>query len=179
MGHKYVKENETFNTSRNGTVPKPTAQDVTDNNFLRADGSWQRGAGGSVVSADQQISSGIEIGGVTIDGVRTAFYAPKPSQDYSTTEQVVGKWIDGKPIYQCVYQLPSTLNVPSNSWTATSVSNTNMKAIIKATAINSTGTLFDFLGAARDSGNYVKLLQVRPSGIEINTLILQYTKTTD
>ena len=178
MGHKYVKEDETFNTSRNGTVPKPTGQDITDNKFLRADGTWASGAGGSVVSADQVLNSGTEIGGVTVDGVRTAFYAPLP-QNYSTTEKVIGTWIDGKPIYQCVYQLASTLSISSNTWTATSVSNANMKAIIKATAITTSGTLFDFLGAARDSGNYVKLLQVRPSGIEINVLILQYTKTTD
>lgn len=48
MGHKYVKENETFNTDRNGTVPKPTASDVSNNKVLRADGSWvpQSGGGG-------------------------------------------------------------------------------------------------------------------------------------
>ena len=30
MGHLYVKEDETFNTSRNGTVPKPSAQEQTE-----------------------------------------------------------------------------------------------------------------------------------------------------
>lgn len=98
MGHKYVKEDDTFNTSQNGVVPKPTAQDITNNKFLRADGSWASGAGGSVVSADQIVSSGTEIGGVTVDGARTAFYAPY--HNYSTAEQVVGTWIDGKPLYE-------------------------------------------------------------------------------
>lgn len=100
MGHKYVKEDETFNTSQNGVVPKPTAQDITNNKFLRADGNWASGAGGSVVSVDQIVSSGTEIGGVTVDGVRTAFYAPTSKSDYSTTEKVVGTWIDGKPLYE-------------------------------------------------------------------------------
>lgn len=48
MAHKYVKEDETFNTSRNGVVPKPTASDISNNKVLRADGSWvaQSGGGG-------------------------------------------------------------------------------------------------------------------------------------
>lgn len=48
MGHLYVKEDEIFNTSRNGTVPKPTAQDVANNKVLCATGSWvaQSGGGG-------------------------------------------------------------------------------------------------------------------------------------
>lgn len=82
MSHRYVKEDETFTTNRNGTVPKPTGQDVTDNKFLRADGTWQSGGGGgggSTVSVDQVVTSGTEIGGVTVDGVRTALFAPIPT----------------------------------------------------------------------------------------------------
>lgn len=53
MGHKYVKEDETFTTLQNGVVPKPTAQEVTDNKVLRADGSWvaQSGGGGGAVTS--------------------------------------------------------------------------------------------------------------------------------
>lgn len=46
MGHKYVKDNEIFTTSQNGVVPKPTAQEVSDNKVLRADGSWVEQSGG-------------------------------------------------------------------------------------------------------------------------------------
>ena len=28
MAHEYIKENDTFSTSRNGTVPKPTQAEV-------------------------------------------------------------------------------------------------------------------------------------------------------
>lgn len=77
MGHKYLKEDDTFSTSANGAVPKPTAQEVTDNKFLRADGNWAKGGGGgSEVEVDQIVTSGIEIGGVTVDGDRTALYSP-------------------------------------------------------------------------------------------------------
>ena len=40
MGHKYVKEEETFNTSRNGTVPKPTAEEISAGKVLGANGTW-------------------------------------------------------------------------------------------------------------------------------------------
>lgn len=46
MSHKYVKEEDTFSTSQNGVVPKPTAQEVSDNKYLRADGTWKNPPGG-------------------------------------------------------------------------------------------------------------------------------------
>jgi len=78
MGHKYVKEDETFNTSRNGTVPKPTQADVTANKVLRADGSWvaQSGGGGSTVTITPTLSEGIKIADFEIDGNSGALYAP-------------------------------------------------------------------------------------------------------
>ena len=114
MGHKYVKEEDTFSTAANGTVPKPTAQDVSNNRFLRADGTWANGGGGggSEVEADQIVSSGTEIGGVTVDGVRTAFYAPY--HNYSTSEQVVGTWVNGKPVYELTISL-GTLNYATSN----------------------------------------------------------------
>lgn len=57
MGHEYVKEPEVFNTTRNGTVPKPSAQDVTDGKYLKADGTWDTpsgGGGGAVTSVNGQ-----------------------------------------------------------------------------------------------------------------------------
>lgn len=61
MGHLYVKENETFSTSRNGTVPKPTAADVSANKILQADGTWvdNSGSGGGALDdlSDVSISS--------------------------------------------------------------------------------------------------------------------------
>jgi len=55
MGHKYVKEEETFNTSRNGTVPKPTAQDISNGKVLKADGTWGEGGGGAVNDAYKSV----------------------------------------------------------------------------------------------------------------------------
>ena len=176
MGHKYIKEDDMFNTSQNGVVPKPTAQDISNNKFLRADGSWASGAGGSVVSADQIVSSGIEIGGVTIDGQRTAFYAPFPMHTYSEIEQCVGTWIDQKPVYEITINLSTAVTVRANTWTN----------IVDISGLN-IDTLVDFVGQpstlqvasanAMVSGAYLQVLLAFQWAIKIVTL--RYTKTTD
>ena len=190
MGHKYVKENETFNTSRNGTVPKPTGQEVTDNKFLRADGTWQSGGGGSTVSVDQVVTSGTEIGGVTIDGVRTALFAPK--HKYSTTEQVVGKWIDGKPLYEL------TVNLGALSAATTNLIDCAIIAVID-TLVSATGSAYNsdynqwvnlphvhldiaLYGVAitiLKSTNKIRAVVGTNWGFSKAFLTMRYTKTTD
>ena len=87
MGHEYIKESDTFSTSRNGTVPKPTQQDVTNNKVLRADGSWVAQSGGGGGS----------------------------SHTYSTTEQLIGTWIDGKDAYEITINLGSMTKNTNNT----------------------------------------------------------------
>lgn len=41
-----VDKTETFNTARNGVVPKPTQADITNEKVLRADGVWVEQSGG-------------------------------------------------------------------------------------------------------------------------------------
>lgn len=41
-----VGKSDTFNTSRNGVVPKPTQADITNEKVLRADGVWVEQSGG-------------------------------------------------------------------------------------------------------------------------------------
>lgn len=107
MGHKYVKEEDTFNTSQNGTVPKPTAQEVSDNKFLRADGTWGSGAGGSIVIITPMTSSGKKIADYSIDGNSGALYQ---SENYTQNEQIIGTWM-GKPLYQNTYYLNITSQI--------------------------------------------------------------------
>lgn len=78
-------------------VPTQAAP-VTDN--LRSDGS--SAGGGSTVEWNQLQNSGNKIAEVTIDGAMTEVFSPNGSfsLNYSTDEQMVGTWIDGKPIYQ-------------------------------------------------------------------------------
>lgn len=87
MGHEYVKEGDTFSTSRNGTVPKPTAQEVSDGKVLGANGQWVAGGGGGggdSVSYSQTLQSGTECGKITINSTTTPIYAPTPPSVVNT-----------------------------------------------------------------------------------------------
>lgn len=63
------------------------------------------GGGGSTVEVTQVVSTGTKIATITVDDTPTDLYAPAASsQDYSTTERVVGKWIDGTTdVYEKTY----------------------------------------------------------------------------
>lgn len=100
---------------------------------------------------------------------------------YSTNEVKTNKvWIDGKPVYRRAFRhTGSTITISANTWTNTNILNSNMNAIINCFVVSRNGTYFPFW-AARDSGNYVRLLSPRYSEIVANDLIvLEYTKTTD
>lgn len=69
------------------------------------------GGGGSTVEVTQVVSTGTKIATITVNDTPTDLYAPTPtpaSHNYSTTEQVVGKWIDGTTdVYEKTYVVDS------------------------------------------------------------------------
>lgn len=142
------------NAGAKGLVPAPTATD--NQKYLRGDGTWQTVSGGG--SAEM--------------------LAPTPFI-YSETEEQVGIWTDGKPLYQKIYYFNSALLLNSNTWTNTTISNSTIERIVDVRGFNNLGAIYDFIAANRDSGSYVQILQTRNSAISVNGIILQYTKTTD
>lgn len=68
------------------------------------------------VDVTQVISTGTKIATITVDDVPTDIYAPNASGHiYSTTEQVVGKWVDGRDIYEITFETSnSTINASVN-----------------------------------------------------------------
>ena len=110
---------------------------------------------------------------------------------YSTTEQVIGTWIDDKPIYrQCVY----VSSFPNATSVIIDLSSSNIDYLIKmygsaktvsdnkvyCTPINNarpeaTGTPF---GAFIDGGN-LKIVTAIDRTIYSGYIIIEYTKTTD
>lgn len=95
--------------------------------------------------------------------------------DYSTDEQVVGTWIDGKPVYQKVVDLGSNVTI-GTSWYNTNVSGSDIAIIPSAFSIANTGTFFMVAGVAIINGNINIQL---PSEHGVRYIILTYTKTTD
>ena len=67
----------------------------------------EEGGGGSTVEVAQVLESGTKVATITVDGTPTDIYAPTPnSQNYSTTEHIVGKWVDGETdVYERTYVL--------------------------------------------------------------------------
>ena len=55
---------------------------------------------------------------------------------YSTEEQIVGEWIDGKPIYQKTHIFASPLTIGANSWGNTDLSSIGMAQIVKGIGYN-------------------------------------------
>lgn len=101
---------------------------------------------------------------------------------YSTTEQVVGTWIDGKPLYRKVYK--ETKNVTSYSLTPPSNVNTYVNIEIMQQD-DSNAWIKDY--AWSTSNDYLRVF-ITNAGIQVRTsktstythwIIVEYTKTTD
>ncbi len=105
------------------------------------------------------------------------------SNNYSTSEKIVGKWIDGKPLYQKTW---TGLNVTPayNSWTnVVDVSSINIDRIIAIKNLNRADghLLFDGGGLEffMNNGYITAEYSLDINRRAIYTITIQYTKTTD
>lgn len=104
-----------------------------------------------------------------------------PKHEYSTEEKIVGKWIDGKPIYEKVFEIGSK----SSAYTFTIE---NLDKIIDYTGnciISDYSRIIPFVQPQYD--NYVIINDYKDGVVNLATnltytdcvLVIQYTKTTD
>lgn len=128
-----------------------------------------------------------------IKGIKDEIDNYKPLDVYSTTEQRVGTWIDGKPLYRLVLQIPS-LTISSNVATITGLpadfftnlgeicfidvmigtENTNWKSGRK-NYLNSS-----YYSGVQFSSSDIKLYVKEMSATKIKcSLIIEYTKSTN
>lgn len=98
------------------------------------------------------------------------------NENYSTEEQVVGTWIDGKPIYRKVISIPSgaaasgTLNsVGDYSW---------VEHFIRADVMSNSTNAISSVYCMSEGTTGLKLWCAEGAG-GANILIIEYTKTTD
>lgn len=95
---------------------------------------------------------------------------------YSTSEKIVGTWIDGSTVYERSWDFGSDQTFNPNTWTDTTISASEMSKIISVEATNSGGTNFD-VSASCDM-SYVRINHWRSGAtVGITYLTLQYTKT--
>lgn len=98
---------------------------------------------------------------------------------FDTQEREVGCWKDGKPLYQKTFEFGSALTLNANTWTNTAISNSDIETVADVIGFNNSGSVFRFIGANRDTGSYIQLIQTRNSALALNGVTLQYTKVSD
>ena len=110
--------------------------------------------------------------------------------NYSEEEQVIGTWIDGKPIYQKTIVLPTNLRFQLNgTWQNICDSpSTDIKELLdcKLSVLNNQGTGFEASFLSLNSICYdavqqkIKGFSTGSSAyVDIKNITVQYTKTTD
>ena len=137
---------------------------------------------GVLVRAKADIASGATFTQNTNYEEVTAGALNELSNVYSTTAQVVGTWIDGKPIYRTVFSgLSASIDTGSGKTLvpASTMSSYNLKRVIRAELLQSSTSVnvgYAFVGL-----NSSGALEARSATISttIETVIIEYTKTTD
>ena len=102
-----------------------------------------------------------------------------PAIHYSTEEQVIGTWIDGKTLYQKTFELTDgnpDIDVSYNSWQAISANIPNVKTLIKGDIIAQDGTYQGPVLVWNDNGT-IKIQSPRNSIAYARYITIQYTKT--
>lgn len=119
-------------------------------------------------NGDTKIPNNLQVGGdIEANGVTLP-------HKYSETEQVVGYWIDGSPIYEKTIVLPNTLTIPANTWTNV-IGWTDDTQVISASGLSNTnGTSFNFLGG-RWYGGALGILS--PYVLQLDAVIFRYIYT--
>ena len=147
--------------------------------------------GGDSVSWTQLQASGTKIAEIDINGTTQDVYAPTGgggggSVNYSTTEQVIGTWINSKPVYQKTFYSTSAMS----SYVAITHGISSLDLLIKADCVIRASNRSNQIPILTDQNNAEVV--ITPTKIEIylnNDFVnvcnggyivtLQYTKTTD
>lgn len=97
---------------------------------------------------------------------------------YSTTERVVGEWINGDTIYEQTHDLGSDTSIPGSgsNWSNTPLRTTGLdiSKVIGCSICSNAGYAYNPLGCAAD-GTYVQILM--PYNILCRYITIRYTKS--
>lgn len=99
------------------------------------------------------------------------------SMNFSTDEQIVGKWFNGKPIYQKAVDFGSAKSV-GTTWTDIGIDSTNIETVINCRGIHADGTCYA-LSVDPTLSSHTVLGAEFTNACAIKYLWIQYTKTTD
>ena len=101
-----------------------------------------------------------------------------PNVHYTTDEQVIGTWIDGKPIYQKSFIMTNSVVTNPNQWNIINDITSNDIDVVVNTQIylevDKSNSNFGFGKFENNTFNYFTTVQLL-----IKMFTIQYTKTTD
>lgn len=98
--------------------------------------------------------------------------------NYSTDEQIIGTWIDGKPLYRRV--VPLVVNLTYNTWVQVSgLDSLNMDICVNATIMNSNKNTTSAITIDTNASPNEVLYMRSTGSFTTSYFILEYTKTTD
>lgn len=120
----------------------------------------------------------------TTDTAGSGQFAPTgaPTHHYSTSEQVIGTWVDGKPLYETSFPITSTTTFTSNSWVDMGINQGDMYKIIDGKLIMDYQGAYSFQNlqfgwiSNKLVGNSFRNFEVEANH---GYVVLQYTKSTD
>ena len=98
--------------------------------------------------------------------------------NYSTDEQVIGKWIDGSTIYRRVFNNNTSINLLDNTWVDSGIAKNNMNIFIKGviTSMSITPVMISVDLGSLSNGN-IGINTHRGVVLSPWSLIVEYTKT--
>lgn len=113
-----------------------------------------------------------------IDGVKYPY-------KYSTTEQIVGYWLDDRPIYKRVIELTTDISVSANTWKNSALTVEEDIIIIDAKAMYYSSqydmfSIWNFVAAQTNTSNKkaIDLYNSRDTACSVNRLVIEYIKPT-
>lgn len=98
---------------------------------------------------------------------------------YSTTPQLVGYWIDGRPIKRIVFTSETLKSIPANAWVYSGFFLPANAALITAVRlINNTSTCWNNVGAYIETTKELRLCNSRYAiAIDYNNAIVEYVES--
>lgn len=104
-------------------------------------------------------------------------YTKTTDSAVASGEKIVGQWIDGKPVFEKVYDLGSNITISDNNWYVVSSISTSDKFIVMGWGLRDDGVYFPICVSPFGSGEKLELKRTSENP-KIRYIILRYTKTT-
>ena len=125
-----------------------------------------------------QVVSIVEIYGVKLEGSGGGTSEGEGVEIYSEDEYIVGKWIDGKKLYQKTYHLAQAITVAGGgTWTDTGIDVSDIETLIDS-KFSQDIAVWDAINGINDNG-VLKATILASGSLTVDTITLRYTKTVE